>query len=659
MEGEKLIGVGFVILFAVGRFTTPEKHRFSTTISYYYMSMAFYLSLTITFYACLVYALDKSPEKVYHFLDIPNENANFPVSSYLAAALIWTTLLPNIKRLQAIDNWTRKTAWRIAGIPHAYLRLSMIIRSAYFKIPDAELTDVLDAMEKKGFNKEDYYSDKTGDTFRQFAKIYFLMQKLNDWRHSNTRMQPFMNFFSADFIIMQEEYKTLSERARSTLRALHLDLENNPEAQSPNVVKLAFAAQCNERLNRIADFIAKGVLYSENNNIRQEEILNCFGFRNVKNLGGSLPGNIIASAFMIVFFLLFGMAAFATGEVLAIAAQMKIAVFMCAAVAITIIVKANTPDDDIYITKNRPVGAYIATGFLAVISVFFFKGVFHSIAPITSEDLATFLLGEQYWIPYFFALSFTLSFLCDNHAFRRHKEPYILHCFEGFILGLVLSLVSFLSSLQGPEHSPHGVAFILGNFGVGFLFGFFLPRWFRRNRYQTPAERFAMKVAKQHRSLVSEFKTFPSQDGENAILSVAALVAAADKRLVQSEIDYTMEFFTCFIHQRLISAQRDILRTSLVKKAEALIANDQTERNKCINDLRNVKDHKSFAILIAYLSVDIALADKILDESEEEVLSTIFATLEVDQTEFTAELELFERVNKWFPKIRKRYPSPQ
>lgn len=258
-----LIGAAFVLVAAADRFNTPPTNRSSTTALRYHLAALGYMAVGLTlFFSILAFpqALNIAPA-------IGTVGPSLPpwaerLSTPLLVALLLTVLLPKIPLLGDGDDWIRKQLQKMGAIPYEARRMSAELRRSEFRIPLSRQAEIKKHLANEGFSSLDVVFEESSTPQYVWTKISALMVQLEEWE-SDRKFIGFVARFAAEYDDLKKSYRQLSPRAKTCfrlMRDLSIDASDSRGNEMALQYQADFAEQCTDLLNKICDFISRGLL---------------------------------------------------------------------------------------------------------------------------------------------------------------------------------------------------------------------------------------------------------------------------------------------------------------------------------------------------------------------------------------------------------------
>jgi hypothetical protein len=499
-----IFGGVLVLIYAVKRFNTPPSNRLSTTTERYYFSLLLYLLALWLLFLLVGGTLANSPElvKIFFGVDI-NETAE-KLSGPLYSALLMTTLLPNT-RLSKFDQWLREASWDIGNIPIAARRLGSQLRRSRLSVPVV----FQDAVKERlaGFDEDDIVFEPNGSEQHKWTRITALTVIIKDWKEQDIpkrdcqfspkqnwtedQIEEWQNYdkiplkLVEDYSKIQKDFNWLRPKAHAYFTMVR-------EYGADNAAVQEYASGIMEMvhdLHRAAThFIARGVLRLGDTDTDRVERLEHLGFVNVSSIQkpGLSADQIVGvglGTFLILMSCLVGAKYISSlvkipqihdgintiGRITFTASM--VGVIYGFAVAAAIYPKTLWRSFDRRRRHSRPLLAYLASGFFAVILAGMVALTFRFLYCGDFVEAVRSFYWDKPWYVLCFVTGFTISCLADNwvtedsrinHKLRRLLRrllPWLESLSFAGILVLVVGAVvhPWLEQIGNPSSNPQWV----------------------------------------------------------------------------------------------------------------------------------------------------------------------------------------------------------
>lgn len=474
------VGAIFVWSSASARFNRPPTIRSYTTALRYRTAWLCYLLSGMALYFGLVALPAVVKGQQGHPGDATTEVAG--VSVPLLTALLLSLLMPHMPILPTVDAWLRKRLQTMAAIPFEARQLAAVLRRAAFTVPAGLQAEVASRIAGQ-------------DPHAAWTKISALMVQLEDWKDGR-RFGAFVAKYHLDLRDLEQRFGQLEPK----IRLVHDIGPREAGAASDRFMALVqkeAAEQSAELLNRIYDFISRGLL----------QACATYGARvgELKRLGFDSAGlepkervtlNQVISLFLAIeLAMMAGIVILTHHRATANYGQTLILGTMVAAMYTVAVLCALYPKQRLGFARRerggRPAGFYVTAGLLAAAASTLIRLVFLLLI-VHPMDKAwdRFRLFSPNSLCAFLA-AFMVAWMIDDEttaSLSRNRLRWL----EGVTGGLallassvvVLQWMEALASdpklaaiLHEPSFSPAGLLGLSSI--VGFGIGFLIPTWYR------------------------------------------------------------------------------------------------------------------------------------------------------------------------------------
>jgi hypothetical protein len=487
---EWVIGGLLVLIYAHGRFNTPSSNRSSTTTAQYYGSALSYYFFLGFLFVLLGGGLGASPEILSFLMHggaIENDEI-FSLPGPLLAALLLTTLLPNLPLLSKLDEWSKKLFQDMGNIPWEARRLRGKLRRSEFCVPDALKEVVKRKLEE--FGTVNAPASGRCPLERKWMMATALYLQISRWPEMK-RYDRLCEALGQDYRDIGTAYDRVRDRVASCARLMR-ELDANRDetvAKALEECKSNVSEQTEALLVQMCEFVARGVLRCELTRSAREARLRTMGFSDFADAHYPLNVNQVVTVGVAVFLavvfgtLLIKSQSARIGEMLFTAGM--VATIYATAVVASIYPKTIWDFANIQKSVQRPVAAYLVSGVMAVCLAFLVSLTFKF---LMKGDFLSALLDYRVSYPWFlltFVASGVTSFLADDFAGRSGDEPRWARWAEGAVAAAALAATALVvhrmlgeAGMPG-ERVPPLQALISMCAVIGFVIGALVPSWYR------------------------------------------------------------------------------------------------------------------------------------------------------------------------------------
>jgi len=475
------VGAIFVVTSASARFNRPPNIRSYTTALRYYTAWLCYLLSGMALYFGLV-ALPAVVKALHG--DRPVDTTEMAgISVPLLTALLLSLLMPHMPILPTVDAWLRKWLQQMAAIPFEARQWAAILRRATFTVPPGLQAEVASRLAGQGPHSA------------AWTKISALMAQLEDWK-DDRRFGAFVAKYLLDFKDLKVRFGQLEPK----IRLVHDIGPREVSADGDRFMALVqheAADQSAELLNRIYDFISRGLLQACATNTARVGALTKLGF----DSSGLGPRERVTLHQLISLFLAIEGAIMAGiviltnhhatahyGQYLMLGTMVSVTYTVAVLCALYTKHRRGFARRE---RRGRPAAFYVAAGVLAtaasmVIRLVFLLLIVHPV----DEAWDRFRLFSPNSLCTFLA-AFMVAWMIDNEttsSWSRNRLRWLEGVTGGVALlaGSVVALQWIEALAAAPKwgkilHSqPFNPSVMLGlSTVVGFGIGFLIPTWYR------------------------------------------------------------------------------------------------------------------------------------------------------------------------------------
>jgi hypothetical protein len=493
-----ILSAFLVFVFARSRFHTPSEYVASTTVWQFRIAAWLYYAAMLMIFVLLARVIDNESGIIpaIGITDLPD------MSAPLLAALLLTTLMPNIPLLSKVDEWLLKFFRDIGKIPAKVRRLradlknrnpiiSQQIRNEISKLVESDHR--LDLIRQQNLRFEPDLSPQWAYTkvLVLFSRIERLESK-EEWSSS-------IEVFEHNYATTRVEFEKLTDQAARcfALREKnHLPTPPAPALSDPVVeCERHFKEKCDEVYGGLCEIAAYGVLRSGRSKLHRNAMLAELGFPDVEEDERIVdPDRIIAVSFAI-FIILLGSISLLGGrpkgpphEVLI--RSMMVASIYGAAIFCTLLFKPGPGKAGSAAAKmadSRPVRMYLLAGLLSALAAWVIATAFKTLLFQDFSKAVGDLRFSWPWVFIPFTLAVALSALCDDNIDKKEDAKW-LTWIEAAIVAVVMPLTAafvwYLLVERGvnPNNAPKLPLLVAISGIIGLVAGFFIPSHYRKMR---------------------------------------------------------------------------------------------------------------------------------------------------------------------------------
>ncbi len=488
---EFIIGAVFVGIYAFSRFSSTRTDRHLPVSSRYTFALLIYITLIILIYFLLSLALTAGIALPFIGLGAVMDDIRKAfstehqmLSTQLLVALLMTEALPRVNKLKEADRQLRILFQRMASLSATAQSLSSKFQYEAFDLQDDQLQAVKKTMIDQGFETKDIQIEEEKSPQHIWTRASLLWSSLNRWEERPV-YQVFLNSHASEMKRLKSENESLANKAKYCFK-LSTAAEKDPELHKAlSDCTNYYTTQLKQHLQKLADFLSRGVLAVQKGDARSDEIVK-MGFRAGLNQGLSVDH------LTLMFIMLFSIMMIAFGLsrwVVAPAAQQAFistesflnAIMIASIYSIGIVcaLMAKWRCDQ----KGNTGNAWATYFLFAVLAALMGSLVSIFVGTIIKdwnmvEGFRRFT-GEKWpWQFMVFTTTFFTAFLLNQNVDR--KEILLKNRFwEAGIMAAALLFALFLAGglmrFSASMYMQTGMVAVV----VGFSIGFFIPSWYR------------------------------------------------------------------------------------------------------------------------------------------------------------------------------------
>ncbi|NQU56959.1 MAG: tellurite resistance TerB family protein, partial [Rhodospirillales bacterium] len=554
--------------------------------------------------------------------------------------------------------------------------------------------DVIKVCQNRSLVPDDLHFNRNDGVSFVWAKSAALFTQLTNLKNSTNRKK-YEEFSKANNDVqirineLFDKITPLAKQYFKTKHALSLKGELSEEGKELLKGKKAIFDLNNEiYMTECCHFIARAVLYSEVSEKGRIKKISSLGFGN----GNVILGMLTKEQFIVLtFFIALSLLSMAVFETIIKArsqganlnyffpAILMTSIYISAVFA-ALIPKAVWKFENNSNTLERPVAAYLASGFIAVIFgallSFSLRYLKNALAPlsfdktlssgqkllegtmVSSWENAQLVFMDLSWShPYFlqsFVIAITIAFLADTYSRRNSEAPQNARWMDGVLTSILMMIASTITYywmegvtidgqllIKGTRDAHHQdqwalSLFVLKGAIIGFLIGALVPSWFRANRAITPMEkvRTLLLSSQAQGRVLGECKLINNDEGiESAFNAGTALMVWADGHVDEREIDKLEEFWEKFSYVIGEHFNIESFRNNFYKSLDNIKKKPPSEAMPALDELLILKQNKYLSKLLVLLCTSIMKADGETDKNELKALNSIMETLEITPKE--------------------------
>ena len=663
MDIEWMLGGLFVVLHAYKRYNTPETNRSTTTFIQFSIYGVLYCLAMLMLYLFLAAFIDSSPHNFAAVRDLLKMTGGDPFTQFdfvnqstpFIAALVLSTVLPNIPWLKKFDAWLLQIFWDFGRVPYFVFQQAESLRRAGYLIDPGKRKDLDKYAKKYGIDIDALSFDDHEKIDFCWAKLASLQLSVDHWRQSgNGRTRRYFSENEREYSLIRNLIDDISfQFAISKSNSL-----KDKGKESPETIR-----GINACYKRLTVFIARALLMSEHyqSDIRSRMIYLGFGEINLhsRNLSANQMVIIFASmfsSFLVISFL------FNTSVPIRILLSNSVLMMLTygAAVSCTLLIKSKPTFAFNELTLQRPWTGYILSGVLSLITwvvvVWSLRYVEYMLsASPGNEDLFAKVINNIKWsYPYAlqsFAIAFGLSYLVDQRTPSDKRLIAKMKIKDLLILTALMAIVSFYiyGWMFGMWRDNIGVmptknafyikeaqttwsaiiSFSVEHGIIGAVIGYLVPHWYRTSHSNGSQDAIARMISMNKTELNNEARKLEPQALLKGFTSITVWIGDNNnERLDRTQL----EVFNTTMRQL---AKLDCADFS-VEEAEHFL----TKNKSCIdqellsNHLELLQGSEIIQMLCGWYALALAYADHIYTEQEESRVIQVLDLLQSLDSEY-------------------------
>ncbi len=654
---EWLIGGLFIGFYAYRRFSTPSTNRSSTTFSRYHFYFAGYLLTLWALYWVVGSMVETSPDLLERLTPLTGVQLDgySQMTGPIIAALILTTLLPNVPILASFDKNLLQFFWDLGRIPGHILKQRDWFKRAAYHIHPALVNEISHYAHLQGIEEKDLLFEQTQNINYYWTRLCALFQRVDQWQSAeNQRYARFYREQKDEFEALKNEF-TIHSAQIASFQKYQPSKDSRPERELYDQLQLKLEIENNQLLTRLCEFIARGIFYSELTTSGRQQMISKMGFDEYsvvdENLTPSQVVTLIGSIAVVMIaialgreFIRFQSLANVPFDRLLFISSIMIFSYGAAAYA-AIYPKTAWHCADFQSTPGRPIFGYFLSGLLAVaLTVFTMICVRYTFAsafchPGGSYECNTSgyfdkMLSDLSWsYPYViqsFCIAFITAWVADNYPFQGNKSPYTIHLKDALHVALVAlfaSVVTFyvLESTKDPAFRGRNnfYLFVLEGALVGAVIGYLVPSWYRQNRLRSPTHNINRIIQRNSTQIELEAGRLRPDEFQQALIAAAAHISGADGVIDQTERDYFRQFLYKIESLEIGEINIDTVMSQFRKRITEQGKDPEAKLDEQL--FRPLIPHPTLTELVVQLAMGLAHADHVFEKSEEAAINQLLA----------------------------------
>ncbi len=662
---EWLAGAVIIVVYAYKRYNTPVTNRSSTTFARFSVFFLLYVLTILLLYWLAGSLMETSPELLKRLSAVapgilpPQSDKYSQLTGPIFAALLLTTLMPNVLWLSTIDKRLLRFFWDLGQIPSYIIKQREWLRRAAFNIAPTLHNEIIDWATAQDIEKNDIRFEQEDSLNYEWARLCTLFIRVSQWQDlQQGKYARFLQHHDTQFETLKTEFVAFSTRAGNYFkRARKLQAVEAHTEQQEILEDLHWhlTIEANRLLKKICELIASGIFYAELTEAGRVRMIAKLGFDEYSVSNENLtPSQILtlAGSTTLAFLMIsviqeivkYQAHAKFTGILfLAILMTISYGVSAYAAIFPKTIWRCTNIDQ----TKSRPIFGYflsalIAAGLslIAMISVRYTNNAFFMLSP---EDNFNKVMTDLSWsYPYLIqssVIGFVLAYIADNEHSRIKRRLRHMRRIDMLVMGGGLAFASLLTycviegvgpfagtrdpAFRRPADIISAMYFALQGALVGVVIGYLVPNWYRSNRARTPGQCINRLLHRSAEDIELEAGRLRAGELKHALMSAGALLAMADGSADIIEKDSLRQFLHKIAAYNLIDfsvSEGVVLFDRYVREFSQEPAETRLQKLTALNVLM---PHPHLIELVMQFSLAIGYADGVFKEDEEKVFILI------------------------------------
>jgi hypothetical protein len=490
------IACGLIVMFyAARRYDTPETNRLSTTKSLFFLTGTGYMATSLLLFLTLCEIVLRPG--VLPFLGVTG--AQDVIAKYAAppvlAAVILTTMLPNVAVLRTADEWLLRRFQIWGRIPHGVRSLADMLSPEALPLepPDIEklnawITEDGDIPNELAEHIASVPESTSRGILTRVLQLYRQLEKLG----SEPSYADAFRSHHEGWLAIRDDLRVFTAQSQAFF-LLFDRLRLVEGAAGENAFKQAgekYREICRKLYRQLTELLAQLLLMVEGSEFRIQIRLRSMGFRLAGRTCPPLPfGPFVFMGVMLIIAILSVIAVVRPAQggpmpiaITAVLIGLTKTIGVLAAVLPKLRWAAFHPD-----SRGRlPYLGWLAWAAVATLVAFVFERLSFGIlghSTAAAVDFQTYPLSPL--APTTFALSLAVAILCDvdlhlgDGWFRRVSEGMLCGATMSISIFVCLQLLDIESATAGQTSTWFPFVF---SFSIGFVAGFFGPCLYRRAR---------------------------------------------------------------------------------------------------------------------------------------------------------------------------------
>ncbi|MBP0593800.1 hypothetical protein J8I87_29760 [Paraburkholderia sp. LEh10] len=500
-----LFGGAVVCFYAFRRFESPGPTRATTTFWQYWLAKTGYAGSMLLLFIVLGGAGTDLPRQILDFLQISAaiKMADQPPGPLLAA-LILTSLLPNAPLLQRFDELIKVWFQRVGNIPFEVRELSQRLKDSIFRPSKDRLLRMCSDIKEAGIDPEwlDAPQGSLAQIWACTAALYMTIK-------TGAMPKGFLRFADSRKDVRAEIDRRF-ESLQSVEPGVLVQLDDAKSSALAKHLERKVRKDIDDLHEMLCDYISAGVLETEWTFAQRHARLVGMGFRDLDKprhvLGSHEVVLITGLIFLAMMFVSLATRRFFEPTPLGQNFRTAVLVSIIYGIAIVVAIypKAIWSFADIVRVGTRPVAAYVASAFVAVVAAFFVSLLFRFVFDQSGNLFQTISTPGAFrrafevsvqrspWLVTTFIATIAIAWTADNRAGSVENVPAWLRAVESIGMCLVFVAAQWITFALLEASTPDFAAklsqpkLLLTAAIIGVVVGGLVPHLYRRSKLHLP-----------------------------------------------------------------------------------------------------------------------------------------------------------------------------
>lgn len=490
-----------VMVYAARRYDTPETNRLTTTKLLFLVTGAGYLATSLALFLMLCEVVLKPGFLNFLGVSQVQEVVAKYASPPVLAAVILTTMLPNVAVLRTADDWFLKRFQSWGRIPHGVRNLAEMMPPESLPMRQTHL-DALKTWISQNGDVPDQLAERISTASEStssglLTRVLYLYRELDKLEEAQSHKDAFRTH-AKDWHAIKDDFPVFTAESHAFF-VFFDQLKLVDGTAGADALKQAgdrYRFICRRLFSQMAEFLAGSLLMVDASESRIKNRLSHMGFH-IRDLScPQVPVGAFVFMGVVMMLAILGVVAIVRPEsgplplpVIALLVGFTKTVGVLSAVFPKLRWSWFRPDSN----SRLPYLAWIASATLAVIVSFLVERLAFGILEhkiVSAFDFVHFPMTPL--APTTFTLCLVIAILCDVDL--RLGNGWLRRISEGVLCGatMVLTIMVCLQLLDIPSTTAGQTApwfpFVF-SFTIGFVCGLLAPHLYRRARSELPANR--------------------------------------------------------------------------------------------------------------------------------------------------------------------------